>query len=59
MKVLAGRRRDADDVKVLVTHLGLTSVDQVLALSAEIFPEEEVPPRARLILEGIFDPGLA
>jgi len=31
-KVLAGRRRDADDVKVLVAHLGLTSVDQVLAL---------------------------
>jgi hypothetical protein len=27
-----------------------------LALSAEIFPEEEVPPRARLILEDIFDP---
>lgn len=29
---------------------------QVLELLAEIFPEEEVPPRARLILEGIFDP---
>jgi hypothetical protein len=43
-------------VKVLVAHLGLTSVAQVLALSAEIFPEEEVPPRARLILEDIFDP---
>jgi hypothetical protein len=56
MKVLAGRRRDADDVKVLVAHLGLTSVAQVLALSADVFPEEEVPPRARLILEGIFDP---
>jgi hypothetical protein len=56
MKVLAGRRRDADDVKVLVAHLGLTSVAQVLALSAEIFPEEEVPPRAWLILEDIFDP---
>jgi predicted nucleotidyltransferase len=56
MKVLAGRRRDADDVKVLVAHLGLTSVAQVLALSAEIFPEEGVPPRARLILEDIFDP---
>jgi predicted nucleotidyltransferase len=56
MKVLAGRRRDADDVKVLVTHLELTSVAQVLELLAEIFPEEEVPPRARLILEDIFDP---
>lgn len=56
MKVLAGRRRAADDVKVLVAHLGLTSVAQVLALSEEIFPEEEVPPRARLLLEDIFDP---
>jgi predicted nucleotidyltransferase len=56
MKVLAGRRRDADDVKVLVTHLQLTSVAQVLGLFAEVFPEEEVPPRARLILEDIFDP---
>jgi hypothetical protein len=32
MKVLAGRRRDADDIKVLVTHLGLSSVPQVVAL---------------------------
>jgi predicted nucleotidyltransferase len=56
MKVLAGRRRDADDVRVLVQHLELTSVAQVLALLAEIFPEEEVPPRSRLILEDIFDP---
>lgn len=56
MKVLAGRRRDADDVKVLVAHLELTSVGQVLELLADIFPEEEVPPRARLILESIFDP---
>ncbi|GAA2527934.1 DUF6036 family nucleotidyltransferase [Winogradskya humida] len=55
MKVLAGRRRDADDVKVLVAHLEFTSVAQVLALCADVFPEEEVPPRARLILEGIFD----
>jgi predicted nucleotidyltransferase len=56
MKVLAGRRRDAADVKVLVAHLELTSVAEVLALCADVFPEEEVPPRSRLILEGIFDP---
>jgi hypothetical protein len=55
MKALAGRRRGADDIDVLVGHLGLTSVSQVLALCAEIFPEEEVPPRAWLILEAIFD----
>jgi hypothetical protein len=55
MKVLAGRRRDAEDIHVLVEHLGLTSAAQVLALCAEVFPEEEVPPRARLILAGLFD----
>ncbi len=43
-------------MKVLVKHLELTSVAQVLELLAEIFPQEEVPSRARLILEGIFDP---
>jgi hypothetical protein len=26
----------------------------VLALCAEIFPDEEVPPRARLVLEDVF-----
>ena len=55
MKVLAGRRRDADDIRVLIAHMGLVSVSQVLTLCADIFPEEEVPPRARLIIEAIFD----
>jgi predicted nucleotidyltransferase len=57
MKVLAGRRRDAEDIKVLIAHLGLTSVSDVLALSATVFPDEEVPPRARLIVETIFESG--
>ncbi len=51
MKVLAARRRDADDIRFLVKHLGLTSVEAVLALCAEIFPDEDVPDRARLIVE--------
>ncbi|WBC14163.1 DUF6036 family nucleotidyltransferase [Micromonospora sp. WMMA1998] len=55
MKVLAARRRDAEDIRFLVNHLGLTSTEQVLALYAEIFPEEEVPGRARLVLDDVFD----
>jgi predicted nucleotidyltransferase len=55
MKTLAARRRDADDIRVLVRHLGLTTVAQVLAVCADVFPEEEVPPRAQMILEGIFN----
>ena len=54
MKVLAARRRDSDDIRLLVKHLGLTTVDEVLALCAEIFPDEEVPGRARLVLEDAF-----
>jgi hypothetical protein len=54
MKVLAARRRDADDIRLLVKHLGLSTVDEVLAVCAEVFADEEVPPRARLILEDVF-----
>jgi hypothetical protein len=55
MKVLAARRRDADDIRFLIRRLGLVSVDQVLAVCAEVFPDEPVPERARLILEDVFD----
>jgi hypothetical protein len=36
-------------------HLGLTNAEQVLALSAQIFPDEEVPDRARLVLDDVFE----
>jgi hypothetical protein len=51
MKVLAARRRDSDDIRFLVRRLGLASVDEVLAVCADVFPDEPVPDRARLILE--------
>ncbi|MEV4412244.1 DUF6036 family nucleotidyltransferase [Catellatospora sp. NPDC049609] len=54
MKVLAARRRDADDIRFLVERLNLTTVEEVLAVCAEVFPDEEVPPRARLVLEDTF-----
>ncbi|MEU2614895.1 DUF6036 family nucleotidyltransferase [Micromonospora sp. NPDC007271] len=57
MKVLAARRRDADDIRFLVEHLGLTTTAQVLSLCAEVFPEEEVPGRARLVLDDVFERG--
>ncbi|MEV6969114.1 DUF6036 family nucleotidyltransferase [Hamadaea sp. NPDC051192] len=56
MKVFAARRRDGEDIRFLVQKLGLTSADAVFALCAEVFPEEEVPDRARLIVEDIFAP---
>jgi predicted nucleotidyltransferase len=51
MKVLAARRRDVDDIRFLVDRLGLDTVDEVLALCADVFPDESVPDRARLVLE--------
>jgi hypothetical protein len=59
MKVLAARRRDADDIRFLVNYLHLSTPDEVLALCAEIFDEEEVPARARLVLEDVFGEGEA
>jgi len=57
MKVLAGRRRDSDDIRFLIQRLGLTSLDQVLAICADVFPDEPVPDRARLILEDALEEG--
>ena len=51
MKVLAARRRDSDDIRFLIRRLDLASEDEVLAVCAEVFPEEPIPERARLILE--------
>lgn len=53
MKVLASRTGDRPDIALLVKHLGLTTVDEVVRLCREVFPEEPVPDRARLVLEDI------
>jgi predicted nucleotidyltransferase len=54
MKALAARPRDSADIRQLAQVLGLHTVDGVLALVREIFPEEEPPARLRLLLEDIF-----
>lgn len=56
MKVLAARRRDVEDIRFLVNHLGLTSVEAVLAVCGQVFPEEPTPGRALLVLEDALDP---
>ena len=57
MKVLAARRRDTEDISYLVRHLGLSSLDEVLAVCTAVFPDEPVPDRARMVLEDVFDEG--
>lgn len=59
MKVIAARRRDADDVRFLVQRLGLSSPEQVFGLVGEVFPDERLPERAKAILEEIFDDRVA
>jgi hypothetical protein len=54
MKVLAARRRDTEDIEFLIKRLGLSDVDAVLAVCAEVFPDEEIPARARFILDDLF-----
>lgn len=54
MKTLAARRRDVDDLRTLVGHLDLTSPDEVVDVVAQVFPDEPVPGRARLVLDEVF-----
>lgn len=57
MKVLAARRRDTEDISYLIKRLQLSSVAEVLAVCVEVFPDEPVPDRARMILEDLFGDG--
>jgi predicted nucleotidyltransferase len=54
MKVLAARRRDQDDIKLLAGHLGLSTMEEVLEVCSAVFPDEAMPDRARLILLDLF-----
>ena len=55
MKAMAARRRDTDDLRLLVGVLGLTTPDQVFAVCTRVFPEQALPDRARLVLEDLFE----
>jgi hypothetical protein len=54
MKVRAARAlRDADDVRLLLTQLGLREVHTVTDIVARYFPDEPLSERSRLLLEDI------
>jgi Nucleotidyltransferase of unknown function (DUF6036) len=57
MKMMAGRDRDQEDIARLADHLGLTTVAEVLAVCAKVFPDENVPARSILKLEDLFGVG--
>lgn len=47
MKIQAGRPKDRADIKFLIKHLSLHSVDEALDVHAELFPERELSLVAR------------
>lgn len=55
MKTIAARRRDTDDLRLLVGLLGLTTPEQVVAVCTRVFPDEALPDRARLVLADLFE----
>lgn len=55
MKALAGRLRDEPDLRFLIDHLGLTTVDEAVELVARHFPGDELGERQRAVLESAFD----
>ena len=42
---------DVDDVRYLLRHLGISSVDEALAIVGGYFDEKELLPKTRLVLE--------
>ena len=55
MKAMAARRRDTEDLRFLVDHLGLTTVEQVFAVCLRVFPDQALPDRAGLVLADLFE----
>ena len=55
MKAMAARRRDKDDLWLLVDLLRLTAPEQVVAVCARVFPDEALPDRAKLVLADLFE----
>jgi len=45
---------DLDDVRYLLRHLDITSVDQALAVVTRYFDEKQLAPKTRLVLEELF-----
>ena len=47
MKIQAGRRKDRSDIKFLMKHLALQSMDEALDVYNELFPGRELSPVAK------------
>jgi hypothetical protein len=57
MKVLAARAvRDADDIRFLLNHLGITTTVAVWVIVDRYFPDTDMPQRSRDLVEDLLAP---
>ena len=60
MKLRAARaEQDVGDIRFLVDLLGLRTAAEILRIATDRFGSEELPPRARFLVEEIFGPASA
>ena len=48
---LGEESHDLDDVRYLLRYLGISTVDEALAIVTRYFDEKQLPPKTRLALE--------
>jgi hypothetical protein len=53
MKVRAPRPSDVDDIELLVARLDLHSIDQVVRVHDDVFPDDPLPEHKRLLVEDV------
>jgi predicted nucleotidyltransferase len=54
LKLLASRREDEQDIQMLLNLLQIQSVDEALKVVLSVYPEGQMLPKTRFILEEIF-----
>jgi hypothetical protein len=54
LKLLASRREDEQDIGMLLNLLQIQSVDEALAVVLQVYPEGQILPKTRFMLEEIF-----
>ncbi|MDI6641437.1 MAG: DUF6036 family nucleotidyltransferase [Elusimicrobiota bacterium] len=54
MKLIAARREDVDDIKFLCERIGLKTSKEILNLLVEIYPEGEILPKTKFLVEELF-----
>jgi hypothetical protein len=55
MKALAARTRDMDDLRHLAELAGVHTLDDALRVCRDFYPDEDISPRARGVLEEFFE----